>query len=121
MGTGKQNDNYTFYDGYEGETEVVFTSEQDSLHIWDGYIADIFGEPKINGKGWKGLTRDFNECSGPFSDSETAFQINVKEYLEDAISYKGKEAEFEETSDVLDTLIGWFEDHKDKTIYAMVR
>ena len=42
MDTGKINDNYTFYDGYEGETKI-FLSFQDNqtVHIWKGYFDDI--------------------------------------------------------------------------------
>lgn len=63
MDTGKLND-YTYYFGYEGEPEFVLSSGDESIHIWDGYINDIFGDPIMDGKGWKGLTRDFNEMTG---------------------------------------------------------
>lgn len=45
MGTGRIIDNYTYYEGFEDEPEIFFTAEDENmqvLHIWDGYLDDIF-------------------------------------------------------------------------------
>ena len=37
------NNNYTFYEGYEDENEIVLYIETDeAIHIWEGYFGDIF-------------------------------------------------------------------------------
>ena len=51
MGIGK-TDNYKFYEGYEDEPEVEISADNmETLHIWDGFIMDIFCEPTLDGKG----------------------------------------------------------------------
>ena len=53
MGIGKI-DNYKFYKGYEDEPEVELSTNKEAmetLHIWDGFFMDIFGEPSLDGKG----------------------------------------------------------------------
>ena len=45
MDIGK-TDNYKFYEGYEDEPEVEISADNmETLHIWDGFFEDIFGEP----------------------------------------------------------------------------
>jgi len=72
MGIGKI-DNYKFYEGYGYEPEVELTTNietMETLHIWDGFFMDIFGEPSLDGKGWHGFTRDYNQCEGAFDDGK---------------------------------------------------
>ena len=41
MDTGKTIDNFKFYEGFEGEPEIVIKAENSDmqiLHIWDGYF-----------------------------------------------------------------------------------
>ena len=48
MGIGK-TDNYKFYEGYEDEPEVEISADNmETLHIWDGFIMDIFCEMCAN-------------------------------------------------------------------------
>lgn len=119
MDTGKRDD-YTYYDGYEGELEFILSSGDGSIHIWDGYINDIFGNPSIDGKGWKGLTRDYNEMRGPFAEENVPCLIDVTEYLEDAEKQRDKTMDFEESSKVLKVLINWLNDHKTTEVLASV-
>ena len=119
MDTGEHND-YSYYEGYEGEPEFILSAGNESIHIWDGYISDIFGDPIMDGKGWKGLTRDFNEMTGPFSGETAPCKINVKEYLDDAETYKGCETSYEESVRVLDSLIKWMSTHLDDDVFANV-
>ena len=118
MDTGKLND-YTYYEGYEGEPEFILSDGDEYIHIWDGYIHDIFGTPVMDGKGWKGLTRDFNEMIGPF-DSDEPCLIDVNEYLDDAIKYRDRMMDYEETPNVLEALINWLNEHADVEVFASV-
>lgn len=61
MDTGKRKDDYRFYEGYEGEKEVIISLPDIVYHIWDGFFEDIFGNPKTTDDGWIGFTRDYNE------------------------------------------------------------
>ena len=51
MDIGKLNDT-TFYDDYEGEGEIMLSrsssTNTESIHIWDGYFEDIFGNPCLS-------------------------------------------------------------------------
>ena len=56
MDIGNLKNNFTFYEGYEDESEIVLCIEKDeAIHIWEGYFDDIFDSPSLDGKGWKGL------------------------------------------------------------------
>ena len=98
MDIGMLFNNTEFYDGFEDEHEIeLFISEKTelSIHIWEGYFNDIFGEPPFNGKGWYGFTRDFQQCERTFEEKDV--EINVDEYLLDLLNYKNKKFRFEET------------------------
>ncbi len=107
MGTGKRNCDNRYYEGYEGEPELVLSSEQDEMHIWDGYMNDIFGNPVQTDDGWTGFTRDYNEFTGPYADDCIECALDVAEYLKDALQYRAHNFEYEETKDVLETIIAW--------------
>ena len=90
MGIGKI-DNYKFYEGYEDEPEVELSTNKETmetLHIWDGFFMDIFGEPSLDGKGWHGFTRDYNQCEGAFDDDGEAVISNLQEYIDDLKIYE---------------------------------
>ncbi len=112
MDTGNLKNNFAFYEGFEGEPEIVLTIAEDedyNIHMWDGYFNDIFGNPVLDGNGWKGFTRDVNQMEGIFSDDDERATIDVPEYLEDSISYTGKSFRYDETSAALELLIAFFE------------
>ena len=116
MGIGK-TDNYRFYDGFEGEEEIMFSVNSESmetLHIWDGYFSDIFGNPPLDGKGWHGFTRDYNQCEGAFDDYEETSITNLQEYIDDLKNYKNKEFRFEETKEVYELIYAWLIDAQEK-------
>lgn len=111
MGTGKI-DNYKFYDGYEGEPEVELFANVETmevLHIWDGFFMDIFGEPTLDGKGWTGFTRDYNQCEGAFDDGKGVI-TNLQEYIDDLKLYANRKFDYEDTKDVYDLLCRWFDE-----------
>ena len=89
MGIGKIIDNDTFYEGYEGEPQIVLSlADMEVLHIWEGYFEDIYGAPALDGKGWNGFTRDYQQMEGIFADDGTAAELDPKEYLDDLMLYK---------------------------------
>lgn len=115
MAIGK-HDNYKFYEGYEGEEELVFSTGEASLHIWDGYIEDIFGNPSSTPIEQDGLSKDYNEFSGPYADDCVMHPVDVEAYLRDARQYEGKSFDYNESKDVLRTIIKWLEQHKAEQI-----
>ena len=109
MGTGK-TDNYKFYEGYEDEPEVELSADNmETLHIWDGFIMDIFCEPTLDGKGWHGFTRDYNQCEGAFDIHGEAVITNLQEYIDDLKIYKDRQFDYEETKEVYDLICSWFD------------
>lgn len=109
MDIGKHKDDYTYYEGFEDEGEIVITIKDVSYHIWDGYFEDIFGKPLVDESGWKGFTRDYNEFINAFSENCIECAIMPKEYLQDAISYLGQSFSYEESITVLEYLIAILE------------
>ena len=102
MDIGNLKNNYTFYDGYEDEGEIVLCIEADqAIHVWEGYFDDIFDTPSLDGNRWKGFTRDYHQFEGVFSENGGVYEINPAEYLEDLMLYKEKNFDFDETRDVL--------------------
>ena len=68
MDIGKRKDDYVFYEGYEGEKEIIISLPDIAYHIWDGYFDDIFGNPQSTENGWIGFTRDYNEFINAFEE-----------------------------------------------------
>ena len=84
MDIGKIKNNHIYYDGYEGETEIVLSineSKDLNMHVWEGYFDDIFGEPSLVGDGWRGFTRDIHQMERIFSNEEFNMIVDVSEYL----------------------------------------
>ena len=109
MDIGK-TDNYTFYEGFEGETEIELSSNNqnmETLHIWDGFFLDLFGEPSLDGKGWNGFTRDYNQCEGAFGDDSEAVISDIDEYIDDLKIYENRKFNYKETRDVYNLLLSW--------------
>lgn len=107
---GWLKDNYKYYDGFEGEAEVVLRIKEEptiDIHIWRGYFGSIFGDPLLHGLGWYGFTRDYNELKGAFGlwGDEEAELSNLEEYLQDMMQYKGKDFRFEDTREVFNLII----------------
>jgi hypothetical protein len=89
MDIGKLKNNYKFYEGFEGETEIILSildHREFNLHIWEGYIDEIFSNALLNQQKWIGFTRDYQEDDGAFGDMEE-HNIDAKEYLEDIKTY----------------------------------
>jgi hypothetical protein len=109
MDIGNINNDYTFYDGYEGEPEIVvgvIDSNIPELHIWEGYFEDIFSNPPLAGHGWMGFTRDIHQFEGAFSEEENEAIIDPVEYISDIQTYSDAHFEYSETKAVLKAIIG---------------
>lgn len=108
MQSRKFSNNYTFYEGYEGEPEIVLMlveATEYNIHLWEGYFDDIFGEPTLDGNGWKGFTRDIHQLEGVFGDNDTAIAIDASEYLEDMLSYGNKSFRYAESASALALIV----------------
>ncbi len=67
VGIGNLKNNYTFYEGFEGETEIILSildHKEYNIHIWDGYIDEFFSNAPLNQKEWSGFTKDYQEDIG---------------------------------------------------------
>lgn len=112
MDTGKLRNNNQYYEGFEGEDEIVMSLENDpeySIHIWTGYIDSILSDPVLDGKGWKGMTRDYHQLEGPFAEDGKSIEIDPEEYLEDLCQYEDKPFDEPETADVLQLILSFLD------------
>lgn len=121
MDTGKRKDDYKFYEGYEGEKEVIISLPDIVYHIWDGYFEDIFGNPQTTDGGWTGFTRDYNEFINAFEDECIECAVEPEEYLGDLVLYQGQSFSYNETVDVLNCLITIMTTSKEKQMCVLVR
>ena len=102
-----------FYDEwYYGENEICFYAigaDLPILHIWDGYFYDIFRNAPLHGLGWRGFTRDYQQCEGPFDIGvEDWYTIpNLDEYIEDLLRYQHFTFECEDTRKAYNALVDW--------------
>lgn len=114
MDIGNLKNNYTYYEGYEGEGEIVLYIEDDqAIHIWEGFFDDIYDAPSLDGNGWKGFTRDWHQFEGAFSEDGGVYEIDDPiEYLEDLMLYEEKTFDFDETKDVFNLIASLLEKAK---------
>ena len=108
MDIGLLRNNTTYYDGFEGEDEVVLSLKTDpevSIHIWVGYLDDILSNPVLNGSKWTGLTRDYHQLEGAFSEEGESAEASPEEYLNDLQQYTGRKYDEPETEEVFQLII----------------
>lgn len=106
MDTGNLKNNYKLYEGFEGEEEIImFIKENPSIniHIWCGYFDEIFKEANLEGKGWKGFTRDYHQEEGAYICDD--YEIDLKEYREDLLQYGNKKFKNEETKEAYNLIL----------------
>lgn len=53
--------NEVYYEGYDGEPEIIFIVEKNGikrrmLGIWDGFLNDILSDVEPDAEGWVGIT-----------------------------------------------------------------
>ena len=113
MDTGKTIDNYKYYEGFEGELEIIIgapNTNMQVLHIWDGYLDDMLREPNLDGSGWYGFTRDYHQCEGAFGNDSEAIITDISEYLDDLKVYQKHNFNYDETKEVHELLCSWLEE-----------
>lgn len=88
---------------------VLFIEKEEAVHILEGYFDDIFDTPSLEGKGWKGFTRDYHQFEGVFSENGGVYEINPTEYLDDLMLYKDKNFDFVETKEVFNLIKSLFQ------------
>lgn len=101
------SDDFRFYHGFEGETEVIFMTSAERVHVWEGYLDNLVGNPPLDGAGWHGLTRDYCQMEGPFSGG--CDEVDSAEYLRDLKTYADKRFEWEENGELLSKLMELFQ------------
>lgn len=102
--------NTMFYDGFEGESEIVLTlveNPEEQLHIWEGYFDDIFAQPRFFVEGWRGFTKDYHQLEGVWGVSEQTCLVKPDDYLADALDYTQEMFTFEESKAVLLLIIAF--------------
>ncbi len=117
MDIGKPDFRLNFVAGYDNEPYVIFKindrsdgsdeprPNEPSLKIWEGLIADLLENPDMSGKGWKGLTRDYHELRGIWADACEDTEIDAAEYLSDLACYVNQSFDYEETAEMLESLL----------------
>lgn len=108
MDIGKLNIKLNFIEGYDGEPYLSFKikhSNEAALNIWEGLIADLLENPDMTGNEWKGLTRDYHELKGIWADNYEETEIDVTEYLDDLTYYVKNSFDYEETTEMLKSLL----------------
>ncbi len=108
MDIGTLKNNTIFYEGYEGEPEIVLSATENkdcNIHLWEGYFDDIFSDPSLDGNGWKGFTRDIHQMEGIFNDDIASANIDAQEYLEDLLTYTNRNFDYDESADALALLV----------------
>ena len=111
MDIGRLKNNTKFYDGYEGEGECVLALTDSSelcVHIWDGYIEDIFGNPQPSDGQWSGITRDYQLGLGAFGEEGYEIISDLKDYICDLEHYFSIAFTNEETSDCIQLILSFF-------------
>ncbi|MBR5479743.1 MAG: hypothetical protein IKU84_06155 [Clostridia bacterium] len=110
MNIGQTLHHTKYYDGYEGCGEIELTARGTSLpvlHIWEGYFSEIFDNPPLDGQGWCGFTRDYNQCEGTFNNHEPQRISNLQEYIDDMSRRKEDCWELSETEAVYNLILKW--------------
>ncbi len=102
------HENWTYYEGFEGEEQVILRLETDpscSIHIWIGYFDGILRNPDLSGDGWIGFTRDYHQTENAFAQSAGEISVEPAEYLADLLQYEHQTFDTAETRQVLDLII----------------
>ena len=124
MDTGKLN-NTLFYEGYEGEGEIILSlsdaENEITIHVWDGYFEEIFGNPIDSNLGWIGFTKDYQESVRTFADEEHISPSTISEYLSDLRSYENHSFSYPEARDCLKLLISFFEKAMNSSLEITVK
>lgn len=112
MDIGKLEDNNTFYEGYEGEPEITLSLVKHPhfcIHIWEGYLEDIFDSFTPDGKSWNGFTKQYQEDSGLWGPEGIMEITDVTPYLKDLRQYNTTRFHYPETAECLSLIVSLLE------------
>lgn len=101
-----------FYNGYEDEPEVELSldgNEQESIHIWFGYISDILDHPDLSGNGWTGFMRDYQQGERTIENLGQIVPIDLDEYIADWKQYSDRVFDLPETKECYDFILAFME------------
>lgn len=104
--------NKTFYEGYEGETEIRFTRETETLPevlvIWEGFFDQIMRAIKPEKNGWTGLAYHYNMYSGWYDND--MWEIDDMNLALSQLQSVNTSGLYQECSDVLKLVCKMLED-----------
>ena len=61
----------------------------------------------MDGKGWNGFTRDYNQMERTYENQ--GIKVDIEEYLNDLCIYKNKDFEYDETVECYNLLYAFLE------------
>lgn len=104
-------ENYTYYDGFEGEPEYIFCLYAgdcftEKIHIWDGYFSDIINTIKPTENGWTSLTEYYHLCID--FDNDNWKIPDIPSALRQLKNIDTSKIKFPKSHDVLQILIDMF-------------
>ncbi|MEC1560399.1 hypothetical protein [Bacillus haynesii] len=112
--------NTKFYDGFEGEPELVLTDGENKLIIWYGYFETVLDSLLDNNLEKRGIIKDYFNHEGWHDDSPwviqdlrltiaqmKSFDINTLDVSEDMKSV---------LADLINEIIHFLENAKNKTV-----
>lgn len=105
------NENYTYYDGFEGEPEYTFCLYDNNIpvekiHIWDGYFSDIIDTIEPDENGWTSLAEYYQLCLEFENDNWKVPDIAAA--LEQLMNVDKTKIRFPESHNVLEILVEFF-------------
>lgn len=121
MDIGQIRNNKKFYEGYEGEPEIIFEIKEKpeyNIHIWEGYIE----YDDIKPYKWQGMTRDYEEMKGPWSKENYSRYciVDTDDYLSDLKSYNNRKYQFDEEKNAIDCITMLFEYAKEQNYHVQI-
>jgi len=98
-----------FYDGFEGEPEIIFSlvksnGEKEEIGIWDGYFNVIMNKIKPQKEGWTSLAYYFQLYIGWYDESPWLIS-NIPEACEQLKEIDKESFENKEEKEILESII----------------
>ncbi len=118
--------NETHYDErYYGDHEMTLTIKENPsfyLHMWDGYLDNIFhNNLRTLGDYWIGFTRDNQEFIRTYSGDVVEIE-NIDEYITDLLLYKNVDFQnkcFKETKEVYELILDFLTFAKENNLTVL--
>lgn len=103
-----------YYDGFEGDDEIIFTlekknGEKKEFGIWDGYFDDIMNQIKPEENGWTGLAYYYQLVIGWYDESPWEVKILLESY-EQLKNIDINSLKYDEEKEILIKILSMFEE-----------